>query len=138
MLPNKELTAPLTPPVAAPLSMAPPTSPPERRAVPPATAAFWKELVRVFVRSADKPRSLIKEAPSFIKSMPGICAPAKLIAAPLIASPMSLPLKTLIAMLAAICCGIDKPPVAIARPICPIGPRSCIKIARSLDVACVV
>ena len=131
-------TAPLTPPVVKPLTNACPASCPVSTAPTVEVAAFCKPLVRVLVSSGDNPKSLIKDAPSFIKSVPGIWEPTKLIAAPLIASSISLPLNTLTAKLAAICSGIDKPPVAIARPICAIGPRSAIRLARSLDDAFVV
>jgi hypothetical protein len=95
--PKIELAAPFTPPTAAPLTAASKGLSPFSNAVPAEIAAFWKELVRVFVTASDSPRSLINEAPSFMKSMPGICEAAKEIAAPLMASSRSLPLKTCIA-----------------------------------------
>ena len=75
MLPSTVLTTPFKPPDVAPASTASLMSLPVNTAVAPATVALLKELVKVLVRSADRPRSVIKDAPSFIKSIPGICAP---------------------------------------------------------------
>ena len=113
MFPSNASTAPEVPPATAPLSIASPTSWPVITAPAPDVTEFWKARAN----TPDVSMLLRYAAPSFIKSRPGICDPANDATAPLIALSRSAPLATFNAKLAAICSGIDNPPVAIARPI---------------------